>query len=62
MATSTGAVTFAYTGRPVEIITMVPAKEAHKYHKPKTRNAEPDNDSKDKMTKKNNEVEGGEEV
>ena len=58
--TCTGAITLAYTGRPVEIITMVPASEAHKYHKPSTRNDDPRNDLEDKVPKKNkDDVEDG---
>lgn len=57
--THTGAITCRYTGRPVEIITMVPASEAHKYHKPTTRSDTTRNDkyginSKDIKSKNSN--------
>ena len=58
--TWTGAITLAHTGRPVEIITMVPASEVHKCHKPTTRNDDPRNDLEDKVTKKNkDDIEDG---
>jgi hypothetical protein len=35
--TCTGAVVSTYTGPPVEVINMVPADQAHLYHRPITR-------------------------
>ena len=58
--TCTGAITLAYTRRPVGIITMVPASEEHKHHKSTTRNDHPLNDLEYKVTKKNKDnVEDG---
>ena len=58
--TCTGAVILTYTGKPVEIISMVPPSEAHKYRKTKSCSDTTDNDSNDKIHNKKNEVKGEE--
>ena len=50
--TCTGAVVVTYTGRPVEIVTMVPANEVHKYPKCQSYSNTSSNDSNEKMSQK----------